>query len=82
MEGICIILSYSLIYIYIYIFIKITTFYGSESKTTRLLLSHFHMNINPKGGKFTIDVYLIEVDNSIYEYQSQSCIKFYFYINE
>ena len=33
---------------------------------TRLLLSHFHMNINPKGTKvYYMDVDLVEVDNSI-----------------
>ena len=33
---------------------------------TRLFLSHFHTNINPKGSSFTMDVDLVEVvDNSI-----------------
>jgi hypothetical protein len=32
---------------------------------TRLLLSHFHMNINPKGSKFTVYVDLVEVDNIV-----------------
>ena len=32
------------------------------------------MNINPKGSKFTIDVDLVEVDNSIYILNSYSLI--------
>ena len=38
------------------------------------------MNINPKDSKFTIDVDLVEVDNSVLSFTGYAYdIKFYFY---
>ena len=71
-------MSKSIIYIY-----EDYKIYKNRDKLTRLLLSHLHMNINPKGTQvFTtvvhlVEVDILEVDNNICNINHKRYIKFY-----